>query len=73
MQKLIRMLTQLGDGAPWVFKLMSHLYTSLAYALKNNTELLEKGSRGFIELCDVISTKNFLASSQITNATCTLP
>jgi hypothetical protein len=59
MQKLIEKLAQLGEGAPWVFKLMSHLYTSLAYALKNNTELLKKGSSGFRELCDLISTKNY--------------
>jgi hypothetical protein len=58
MQKLIRMLARLEEGVPWVFKLMSHLYTSLAYALKNNTELLKKGSSGFRELCDQISTKN---------------
>ena len=36
-----------------------HLYTSLAYALKNNTKLLKKGSSGFRELCDQISTKKF--------------
>jgi hypothetical protein len=52
MQKLIRKLAQLGEGAAWVLKLMSHLYTSLAYALKNNTKLC------FRELCDQISTKN---------------
>jgi hypothetical protein len=59
MQKLIGKLVRLREGATWVFKLMSHLYTSLAYALKNNTELLEKGSSGFRELCDQISIKNF--------------
>jgi hypothetical protein len=59
MQKLIGKLAQLREGAPWFFKLLSHLYTSLAYALKNNTKLLEKSSSGFRELCDQISTKNF--------------
>jgi hypothetical protein len=59
MQKLIGKLAQLGEGAPWVFELMSHLYTSLAYALKNNTKLLKKGSSGFRELCDQISTKKY--------------
>jgi hypothetical protein len=43
MQKLVRKLARLGEGAPWVFKLISHLYTSLAYALKSNTKLLVKG------------------------------
>ena len=44
---------------------MSHLYTSLAYALKNNTELLKKGSSGFRELCDQISTKNFSGKQSV--------
>jgi len=34
MQKLVGKLVRLGEGAPWIFKLMSHLYTSLAFALK---------------------------------------
>jgi hypothetical protein len=41
MQKLVGKLIRLGEGAPWVFKLMSHLYTLLVYALKSNMELLE--------------------------------
>ncbi len=36
MQKLVGKLAKLGEGAPWIFKLMSYLYTSLVYALKNN-------------------------------------
>jgi hypothetical protein len=40
MQKLVRKQARLGKGAPWIFKLMSHLYTSLAYALKNNKNSL---------------------------------
>jgi hypothetical protein len=40
MQKLVGKLARLGEGAPWIFKLMSHLYTSLAFSLKNNAELL---------------------------------
>jgi hypothetical protein len=75
MQKLIGKLAQVGEGAPWVFYLMfmSCLYTSFVYALKNNTKLLEKCSSGFRELRDQISTKIFLASNHITNATLTLP
>ncbi len=30
MQTLVGKLTRLGEGAPWVFKLMSHLYTLCA-------------------------------------------
>ncbi len=33
MQKLIGKIARLGEGAPWIFKLMSHIYTSLAFAL----------------------------------------
>jgi hypothetical protein len=51
MQKLIGKLVQLGEGAQWVFKLMSHRYTCL---------LLKKGSSGFRELYDQISKKNLL-------------
>jgi hypothetical protein len=59
MQKLVRKLARLGEGVPWIFKLMSHLYTSLAYTLKSNTELLEKSSSGFKDLIKQISTKNY--------------
>jgi hypothetical protein len=58
MQKLVRKLARLGKGTPWIFKLMSHLYTSLAYALKSNTKLSEKSSSGFKDLVKQISTKN---------------
>jgi hypothetical protein len=59
MQKLVGKLARLGEGAPWIFKLMSHLYTSLAFALKSNTELLEKSSSGFRDLVKQITTKTF--------------
>ncbi len=59
MQKLVRKLARLGEGPPWIFKLMSHLYTSLVYALKSNTKLLAKSSSGFRDLVKQISTKNF--------------
>ncbi len=59
MQKLVGKLAQLGESAPWIFKLMSHLYTSLAFSLKNNAELLEKSSSGFRSLFKQIKTNNF--------------
>ncbi len=31
LQKLIGKLGQIGEGAPWIYKLMLHLYTSLAF------------------------------------------
>jgi hypothetical protein len=58
MQKLVGKLAWPGEGAPWVFKLMS-LYTSLAFALKSNTELLEKNSSSFRYLVKQITTKTF--------------
>jgi hypothetical protein len=59
MQKLVGKLACLGEGAPWIFKLMSHLYTSLAFALKSNTELLEESSSRFRDLVKQITNKTF--------------
>ncbi len=59
MQKLVGTLARLGEGAPWIFELMLHLYTSLAFALKSNTELLERNSSGFRDLVKQISMKTF--------------
>ena len=59
MQKLVGKLARLGEAAPWVYKLMSHLYTSLASALKSNKEFLEKSSPSFKELCQKINKKQF--------------
>jgi hypothetical protein len=59
MQKLVGKLTCLGEGAPWIFKLISHLYTSLSFALKSNTGLLEKSSSGFRDLVKQITNKTF--------------
>ena len=59
MQKLVGKLACLGEGAPWIYKLMSHLYTSLAFALKSNAELLKKSSSGFRKFINQIVTKNF--------------
>jgi hypothetical protein len=59
MQKLLGKLACLGKGAPWIYKLMSHLYNSFVFALKSNTELLKKSSSGFCELVKQIATKHF--------------
>jgi hypothetical protein len=59
MQKLAGKLARLDEGAPWIYKLMSHLYTSLAFALKSNAKLLEKSSSGFRGFIKQIATKNF--------------
>ncbi len=60
MQKLVGKLALLGEGAPWIFKLMSHLYTSLAYSLKNNKQLLEECSSKFKDLVKQIKRKSFI-------------
>jgi hypothetical protein len=61
MHKLLSKLARLGKGAPSIFKLMSHLYTSLAYALKNNQKLLDSCSKEFRELINQIEQKHFFA------------
>jgi hypothetical protein len=59
MHKLVSKLAILGEGAPWIFNLMSHLYTSLAYVLKNNKKLLKNCSKEFRELINQIKQKQF--------------
>ena len=31
--KLVGKIAHLGKGAPWIYKILSHVYTSLAYAI----------------------------------------
>jgi hypothetical protein len=59
MQKLVGKLACLREAAPWVYKLMLHLYTSLTFALKTNKEFLEKSSPGYRKLCTQIIRKQF--------------
>jgi hypothetical protein len=47
MFKVVGKLARLGGGAAWIFKLMSHPYTSLVYALKSNKKFLENYSKEF--------------------------
>jgi hypothetical protein len=58
-QKLVRKMARLGKDAPWIFKFMSHIYTSLAFALKQNKALLLACSSKFQELADKIEQKQF--------------
>jgi hypothetical protein len=57
MQKLIGKLARLGEGATWIYKIMSHMYTSLAFALSKNKQLLSSASKEFKELLHQIHTK----------------
>jgi hypothetical protein len=46
-QKLTGKLAHLAERANWVFHLLSHLYSSIAYALSNNKRLLTESSAEF--------------------------
>jgi len=59
MQKLIGKLARLGQGAPWVYKLMSHLYSSVAYALQQNKQFLQSSSTEFKNIVREIKSKQY--------------
>jgi hypothetical protein len=46
-QKLTGKLGHLAEGATWIFHLLSHLYTLMAYVLSKNKRLLFKSSKKF--------------------------
>jgi hypothetical protein len=58
-QKLVGKVACLGEGAPWIYKIMSHVYTSLAYALKQNELLLKECSPKFRDIVSRIERKRF--------------
>jgi len=58
-QKLVGKMARLGRGAPWIYKIMSHIYTSFAFALKQNKELLLACSPKFSEIVGYIERKQF--------------
>jgi len=58
-QKLVGKMARLGEGAPWIYKIMSHIYTSLAFALKQNKELLLTCSPKYREIVESIKRKQF--------------
>jgi hypothetical protein len=58
-QKLVGKLARLGEGAPWIYKIMSHIYTSLTFMLKQNKELLTNCSPKFWDLLATIEKKQF--------------
>ena len=49
-QKLTGKLARLAEGANWVFHLLSHLYSSIAYVLAENKQLLES----LQEFCNIV-------------------
>jgi hypothetical protein len=50
-QKLTGKLGHLAEGAHWVVHLLTHLYTSIAYALAENKRLLVDTSPKFRDIC----------------------
>jgi len=61
-QELVGKLGRLSSGAHWVYHIMSHMYTSIAYALKKNRLYLEDASEEFRELLENIEKKKYAKS-----------
>ena len=58
-QKRVGKIARLGEGAPWIYKIMSHVYTSLAFAFKQNKSLLRQCSSEFCNIVMRIEWKQF--------------
>ena len=63
-QKLVGKIARLGEGAPWIFKIMSHVYTSLAFLLKQNELLLRYCSPKFCDIITKIKQKQFAGNQR---------
>jgi hypothetical protein len=59
-QKLTGKLACLAEGANWVFHLLSHLYSSIAYALSKNKRLLTELSAEFHDIVLAIRIGDFV-------------
>ncbi len=59
-QKLTGKLAHLAKRANWVFHLLSHLYSSIAYLLSKNKRLLTKSSAEFQDIVLAIQTNAFV-------------
>ncbi len=59
-QKLTGKLARLAKGANWIFHLLSHLYSSIAYALSKNKRLLTESSAEFQDIVLAIQTNAFV-------------
>ena len=57
--KMVGKIARLAEGAPWVRYLVSHLYTSIAFALSQNKLFLESSSREFQLLAKKIKSNDF--------------
>ncbi len=63
-QKLVGKFSRLCEGAPWIFKIMSHVYTSLAFSLKQNELLLCHCSPKFHNIITKIEWKQFAGNQR---------
>ena len=61
-QKLRGKLARLAEGANWVFHLLSHLYSYIAYALAENKRLLMESLQEFRDIIILIQTGAFFTS-----------
>ena len=61
-QKLTGKLARLAEGANWIFHLLSHLYSSIAYALTENKKLLMELLQEFRDIVIAIQTGAFFIS-----------
>jgi len=59
-QTLTGKLGHLAEGAPWVHRLMTHLYASIAYALAKNKRFLTESSQEFCDVVKSLCTGSFL-------------
>jgi hypothetical protein len=59
-QKLTGKLARLAKGANWIFHLLSHLYSSIAYTLSKNKRLLTKSSTDIRNIVLAIQTYAFV-------------
>jgi hypothetical protein len=61
-EKLLGKLARLAKGARWIHHLMSHMYTSVTYALSESKNFLARSSREFKELVHEIKARRFTAT-----------
>ena len=61
-QKLTGKLACLAEGANWVFHLLSHLYSSIAYTLAENKRLVMESLQEFCDIVLAIQTGAFFTS-----------
>ena len=58
-QKLTSKLACLAEGANWLFHLLSHLYSSIAFALSKNKWLPAESSQEFCDMIHVVQSGKF--------------